>query len=186
MDDSEIIELYFARNEAAIHETDLKYGKFCSNISRNILRNELDVEECLNDTYLHTWNSIPPTRPDSFIAYLGRLVRNISLNLLKAKHTKKRGSGEYELVYDELSNTVPSTDYVKDVYEGIALKDIINQWLGSLPKTHRQVFVGRYWYFDSISDIASKMGYSESKTKMLLLRLRTKLKEYLESEEIYL
>lgn len=186
MEDGEIIELYFARNEDAISETDAKYGRYCSNISRNILRNEPDVEECVNDTYLHTWNSIPPTRPTSLMAYLGKIVRNISLNLFKAKHTKKRGSGEYELVYDELSNVVPASDRVEDIYEGMALKDLLNRWLDSLSSEQRLVFVGRYWYFDSVSSISAKMGYSESKTKMLLLRLRNKLKEYLESEEIHL
>lgn len=186
MEDTEIIELYFARNEAAIHETDLKYGRLCSNISRNIVRSEPDVEECVNDTYLHTWNSIPPTRPASLMAYLSKIVRNISLNLLKARHTKKRGAGEYALVYDELSNVVPSSEFVEDIYEGIALKDLLNRWLDSLPAEQRMVFIGRYWFFDSVTEISAKMGYSESKTKMLLLRLRGKLKEYLESEEIHL
>ena len=186
MEDCEIIELYFARNESAISETDRKYGRFCSNVSRNIVRDDMDVEECVNDAYLHTWNSIPPTRPISLMAYLAKLVRNISLNVLKARNTKKRGSGEYELVYDEISNVVPSNESVEDVYEGISLKDLLNRWLDSLPAEHRMVFVGRYWFFDSISTISVKMGYSESKTKMLLLRLREKLKEYLESEEIHL
>ena len=120
------------------------------------------------------------------MAYLGKIVRNISLNLFKAKHTIKRGSGEYELVYDELSNVVPASDRVEDIYEGIALKDLLNRWLDSLSSEQRLVFVGRYWYFDSVSSISAKMGFSESKTKMLLLRLRNKLKEYLESEEIHL
>lgn len=186
MEDGEIIELYFARNEAAIRETDAKYGRYCSSISRNILRNESDVEECINDTYLHTWNSIPPTRPTFLMAYLGKIVRNISLNLFKAKHAKKRGMGENELIYNELTNVIPATDCVEDVYEGMALKDILNRWLNSLTHEQRLIFVGRYWYFDSIASISAKMGCSESKTKMILLRLRNKLKEYLESEEIHI
>ncbi len=186
MEDHEIIRLYFARDEAAIRETDRKYGGFCANISWNILQNTLDVEECVNDTYLHIWNSIPPVKPLSLMAYLGKVIRNLSLNLRKAKCAQKRGGGQYDLVYDELSQVVPSSESVEDSYGEIVLRDLLNRWLATLPEEHRLAFVGRYWFFDSIRDISARMGCSEGKTKMLLLRLRRRLKVYLEGEGISL
>lgn len=186
MEDEKIIELYFARDEAAIKETAAKYGSYCSSISRNILKNDSDAEECVNDTYWHAWNSIPPTRPTYLMAYLGRIVRNISLNVFKSKHAKKRGSGENELIFDELTHMIPSTDNVEDIYEGIALKDVLNRWLSTLSHEQRLIFIGRYWYFEPIALISAKVGCSESKTKMILLRLRNRLREYLESEEIHI
>ncbi len=186
MEDREIIELFYSRDELAIHETSLKYGRFCSNISRNILHNEWDVEECVSDTYLHAWNSIPPAQPHSFMAYLGKITRNISLNLLKFKQAEKRGAGRFELALDELSELITSSNSTDDIADRIALRDSINRWLDTLTHQQRMVFVGRYWYFDSIIEIAIKLGYSEGKTKMLLLRLRKSLKEHLESEGVHL
>ncbi len=185
MEDCDIINLFFARDEAALTEIVKKYGNFCTSISRNILHNDCDVEECVNGALLKLWNSIPPENPRYLMTYLGRIVRNISLNMLKAKHAKKRGAGECALIYDELTNILPTVNTVEDVYEGIALKEILNQWLDTLTPEQRMVFVGRYWYYDSISTISSKMGFSESKTKMLLSRMRKNLKEYLRNEEIH-
>lgn len=186
MDDRDIIELYFKRLESAITETANKYGKYCFRISYNILRNRQDAEESVNDTYWKAWNAIPPTRPSSLLAYLGKIVRNISLNRIKAKKTQKRGSGEYKLVYEELEGILSSPKFVNELIDEICLKDLINRWLGTLTAEQRMVFVGRYWYFDSISTISSKMDFSISKTKMLLFRLRNELKEYLESEGVTL
>lgn len=186
MDDRDIIELYFKRLETAIVETENKYGKYCFSISNNILRNRQDAEESVNDTYLQAWNSIPPTRPNSLFAYLCKIVRNISLNRIKAKRTQKRGSGEYELVYEELAYMISSPQSANDLIDEIFLKDLINKWLGTLTQEQRLVFVGRYWYFDSIATISSNMNFSVSKTKMLLLRLRNKFKEYLEREGVRL
>lgn len=186
MDDRDIIVLYFKRVESAITETAKKYGKYCFSISNNILHNRQDAEESVNDTYLQTWNSIPPTKPNCLLAYLGKIVRNISLNRIKAQQTQKRGSGEYELVYEELEGILSSSQTVEDIIDEISLKELINSWLEGLPPEHRMVFVGRYWYFDSISTISSKMDFSVSKTKMLLLRLRNNLKAYLESEGVHL
>lgn len=186
MDDREIITLYFKRVESAITETAKKYGKYCFSISNNILRNCQDAEESVNDTYLQTWNSIPPTNPNSLSAYLAKIVRNISLNRIKAQKTQKRGSGEYELAYEELAGIISSPQSVEDMIDEISLRDLINGWLDTLSPEQRMVFVGRYWYFDSISTISAKMDFSVSKTKMLLLRLRNDLKEYLESEGVHL
>ena len=186
MDDRDIIALYFKRLESAITETAKKYGKYCFSISNNILRNRQDAEESVNDTYLQTWNSIPPTKPNCLSAYLAKIVRNISLNRIKANKTQKRGSGEYELAYDELAGIISSPQSVEDMIDAISLRDLINRWLDTLSPEQRMVFVGRYWYFDSVATISTKMDFSVSKTKMLLLRLRNELKEYLESEGVHL
>lgn len=186
MDDRDIITLYFKRLESAITETAKKYGKYCFSISNNILRNHQDAEESVNDTYLQTWNSIPPTKPNCLSAYLAKIVRNISLNRIKAQKTQKRGSGEYELAYEELEGIISSSQSVEDLIDEISLRDLINRWLETLTPEQRMVFVGRYWYFDSIATISTKMDFSVSKTKMLLLRLRNELKEYLESEGVHL
>ena len=186
MDDHDIIALYFKRMESAITETANKYGKFCFGISNNILQNRQDAEESVNDTYLQTWNSIPPTKPNCLSAYLAKIVRNISLNRIKAQKTQKRGSGEYELAYEELEGIISSPQSVDDMIDEISLKDLIDRWLETLSPEQRMVFVGRYWYFDSVSTISAKMDFSVSKTKMLLLRLRNELKQYLESEGIHL
>lgn len=186
MDDRDIIALYFRRAESAIDETAKKYGKYCFNISNNILRNHQDAEECVNDTYIRTWNSIPPTKPNSLSAYLAKIVRNISLNRIKAQKAQKRGSGEFELAYEELTGIISSPQSVEDMIDEIFLRDLINRWLDTLSPEQRMVFVGRYWYFDSISTISDKMNFSASKTKMLLLRLRNELRKYLESEGVHL
>lgn len=186
MDDRDIIALYFRRAESAIDETAKKYGKYCFNISNNILRNHQDAEECVNDTYIRTWKSIPPTKPSSLSAYLAKIVRNISLNRIKAQNAQKRGSGEYELAYEELTGIISSPQSVEDMIDEIFLRDLINRWLDTLSPEQRIVFVGRYWYFDSISTISAKMNFSASKTKMLLLRLRNELRKYLESEGVHL
>lgn len=186
MDDRDIIALYFKRLESAITETAKKYGKYCFSISNNILRNRQDAEESVNDTYLQTWNSIPPTKPNCLSAYLAKIVRNISLNRIKASKTQKRGSGEYELAYDELAGIISSPQTVEDLIDEISLRDLINRWLETLSPEQRMVFVGRYWYFDSVTTISSKMDFSVSKTKMLLLRLRNELKQYLEREGVHL
>lgn len=186
MDDQDIIEMYFKRLETAITETANKYGKYCLCISNNILRNHQDAEESVNDTYLLAWNSIPPTNPSNLSAYLGKIVRNISLNRIMAKNAQKRGSGEYELVYEELEGIISSPQSVNEPIDEIYFNDLINRWLETLTIEKRMVFVGRYWYFDSIKTVSSKMNFSVSKTKMLLLRMRNNLKEYLESEGIHL
>ncbi|MCQ2425255.1 MAG: sigma-70 family RNA polymerase sigma factor [Lachnospiraceae bacterium] len=178
--------MYFNRNESAIGETAKKYGKYCLTISENILRNREDAEESVNDAYMQTWNSIPPVKPSNLRAFLGKIVRNLSLNRLKAQRTKKRGSGEYDLAFEELEEVITSPQSVEELVEEISCRDFINKWLSTLTPEQRMVFVGRYWYFDSVSEISDKMNYSVSKTKMLLLRLRGELKEYLENEGIHI
>ena len=184
MDDRQIIALYFARAESAITETAKKYGRLCFTVSDNILRDKNDAEECVNDAYLKTWDSIPPNDPPSLSAYIVKIVRNISLNRKKAKGALKRGSGEYESAYEELEEVVSSVQTTEDAADELFLRDIIDRWLGTLSADQRAVFVGRYWYFDPIPKIASRMGFSVGKTKTLLFRLRKDLREYLIREGV--
>ena len=184
MEDAQIIALYNQRLENAIVETDLKYGKLCRGISFHILNNREDSEECVNDTYLNTWNSIPPKEPKCFPAFLSKIVRNISLNKVKYKQTQKRGSGDYYLVLEECESILPSSNPVEESMEMSSLCEMINSFLGTISKQARLVFIGRYWYFDSISDISRKTGFSVSKVKMLLLRTRNELHQYLWKEGV--
>ena len=179
MDDNSIIELYFARDEQAISETKNKYGKYCLKIAYNVLGNSEDAEECENDTYLGVWNAIPPSRPQIFSAFIGRIARNISLKMLRAKTADKRRSSEAVISLDELGECIPDGQGFADSLEEGELAEIINSFLGSLNATERRVFVCRYWYCDSITDICKQFGFGQSKVKMMLLRTREKLSAYL-------
>ena len=182
MEDERIIDLYFERSEEAIKHTDMKYGSYCKTIAYNVLGSFEDTEECVNDTYLRTWNSIPPTRPSNLKAFLGKIARNISLNMLKASTAKKRCSGEYLVAYEELNTMCRAKESIDEAIDEITLKDCINRFLSELPKESRKMFVARYFCFESITRIAENLGYTESKVKMTLLRMRNSLKHYLESE----
>lgn len=186
MNDEKIIELYFLRSEDAIKFTDIQYGSYCKTIALNILNNMSDADECVNDTYLQAWNSIPPTRPNSLKAFLGTITRNISINKIKARMTQKRCICEYAIAYDELENLFQTNQSTDDQIEEIFLRDLINKFLSKLTKENRMIFVARYWYFESITEISKKLNISESKTKMSLLRTRNSLKKYLEREGIKL
>ncbi|MBQ9079574.1 MAG: sigma-70 family RNA polymerase sigma factor [Clostridia bacterium] len=177
MQDSQIIELYFARDEQAISATSAKYNSYCMQIAMNILHNNEDSEECVNDTYLAAWNSIPPNRPERLSAYLGRLTRNLSLNRYKSQHASRRGGGEFALSLDELDDCVADT--VSPEQDAEALGAIISEFLYTQSKETRQVFVRRYFYSDSISDICDRFGMSESRAKSMLHRTRLALRAYL-------
>lgn len=179
MEDAEIIQLYFQRNEKAIAETAAKYGKYCSSIAGNILDSQQDVEECVNDTYLNTWNAIPPQRPALFKAFLGKITRNLSFNRYKHSRADKRGGGQISLVLDELTECLPGGTEPETVLERKELVRTIEQFLSDLPKDRRVMFVCRYWYADSISDIALKYGISENSVSVTLNRLRKRLQRYL-------
>lgn len=179
MEDKDIINLYLERNEEAINETDKKYGGYCKTIARNILNNNEDAEECVNDTYLRTWNSIPPTIPNILSVYLGKITRNLSLDRLRYNKADKRGSGEINLVIDELSEILPGELGVEDEIEKKELLKFINEFLDTLSKDKCNIFICRYWYGYSISEIASKFGYSDRNVATILNRVRNKLKVYL-------
>ncbi len=179
MDDREIIQLYWDRNEQAIPATYEKYGKYCTSIAKNILGNNEDAEECVNDTFLNAWNSIPPHRPTLLPTFLGKITRNLSLNRYKRNMTDKRGNGQAHLVLDELSDFLSDTEDVERKIERKELINEINAFLAALPKNKRNVFVCRYWYFDSISDIGKRFNMTETNVSVTLNRLRTKLYSYL-------
>ena len=185
MDDSRIVDLYWQRNEQAIRETADKYGGYCMKISRNILSDIFDSEENVNDTYLQAWKSIPPYRPKSLKAFLGKLSRNLALNKYKAQRTRKRGSGEFAVSLDELSICTPSGITVEDELEIAALSKSINSFLYAQKTNMRNVFICRYFYCDSIEDISNRFGYSQSKIKSMLMRARARLRLHLEKEGYY-
>lgn len=182
MDDNKILELYEERNEKAIEQTASKYGKYCMKISFNILSDLSDSEENVNDTYMQAWNSIPPNRPQSLMAYLGKLARNSALNKLKAQNTLKRTAQSTSLSLDELSLCTPSSVHIENETEMAQLSQCISDFLKSQKEDMRNVFVCRYFYCYSIEDIAEKFAFSQSKVKSILLRVRGKLRAHLEKE----
>ena len=182
MDDQVIINLYFKRSENAIAETKTKYGRMLRGVAFGILKSTPDAEECENDTYLKTWDSIPPTKPIMFSAFLSKIIRNLSLDRYDHIHTEKRGSGEIPLLLDELSECIPDGNSTAEQAELEELKEIINVFLGSLKADARNIFMRRYWFGDSVQGIASYSGFGISKIKMSLKRSREELKEVLEKE----
>ena len=186
MEDRQIIALYNERSEAALSETEKKYGRYCRTVAYNILNNEEDSEECVNDTWLKAWEAIPPRCPDSLAAFLGKITRNLALNLYKHKNREKRGGGQTMLVLEELTECIPGTDSTEETVEEVLLTEVLNGFLEELPTEKRKIFMRRYWYMSSVKEIAKDYGLSESKVKMTLLRLRSKLKTVLEKEGILL
>ena len=179
-----IINLYWARSESAISETALKYNGYCMKIAMNILQNREDSDECVSDTYLKAWNAIPPQRPIVFSSFLGRITRNLSLDIYKKRKAKKRCGNEVELLLSELEGCIPSSFSVEAEYETGAIAKIMDSFLSSVDSDNRIVFVRRYWYADSISSISARFNMSESKVKSMLFRIRNKLKVYLEKEGV--
>ena len=180
MEDLEIIGLYFRRNEKAITETAAKYGTFCRNIALNILSNREDAEECVNDTYLQAWNTIPPQKPDKLGAWLGRVIRNIAYNLWKKNHRQRRYTGMEEILH-ELEDCIPSPVTERKMEEQ-ELTKVINAWIASLAKKDRILFVRRYWNGESVDALAKRAGVSAAAIAKRMYRLRLKLKATLEKE----
>ena len=185
MEDNQIIELYFRRDESALTETANKYGAFCLRIAMNVVNVMEDAEECVNDTYHCAWNQIPPTRPDSFKAFLGRIVRNFAISKYRALHAKKRFNG-LELMLSELSDCIPSTESVEQEVEAKELTEYINSWLAGLKQEDRVLFVRRYWYGDEVKDLARRCGVSGVQMTQRMLRLRRKLKDFLTEKGVVL
>ena len=184
MDDSKIVEMYLNRDENAINETKQKYNRYCFYIAYNILNSSLDSEECVNDAYLATWSSIPPSKPKSLRAYIGKIVRNISINRYNASKSKKRNVS-LELTLSELSEVIPDTTTNGELLtDELILKYALNAFVGSLKQETREIFVRRYWYLSSIKEIARDYGVTESKVKVTLLRTRELLRDYLRKEGI--
>lgn len=185
MTDQRIIELFWDRNELAINETQTKYGHFCYSIAFNILRNKPDAEECENDTYLSVWNTIPPDRPMCFSAFLGKITRNLSLKRLRSCKTQKRGGNEALLSLDELLECIPDHRSFDEMINERYLTELLNAFLRALPDNERRVFICRYWYCESVKEIAQEFGFGESKVKMMLLRTRQKLLTYLTEKGVF-
>ena len=182
MEDHQIVDLYWQRNESAIAETAAKYGNYLYGISNHILQNAEDAEECVNDTYNDAWQSMPPHRPSVLSTFLGKITRRISIDLWRKHSAEKRGGGVIPLALDELEECVSGTGDVEGEVERLELQKMLNDFLLALPRTERQVFMRRYWYMDSISGIAERFACSESRIKSMLYRTRNKLRAMLEKE----
>lgn len=179
MEDEHIVQLYWDRNESAIAESAKKYGTYCTSIANNILHNMADVEECVNETWLHAWNAMPPHRPSVLATFLGKITRNLSFDLYKKHHREKRGGGRIEEALDELAECVSGNEDIERQWETKELMKEINQFLLGLAEEKRAMFVLRYWYADRISEIAGRLNLSENAVSVSLNRIRRKLKTYL-------
>ena len=179
LEDKSIVELFWNRSEQGLEELNRKYGTFLFRMAYNLLSNKEDSEECVNDTYLNTWNAIPPHRPKMLSTFLGKIVRNLAFNRYKHNTADKRGGGEITAVLDELAGCVSGNEDTEQAYEYKELVAAINDSLSTLPAHKRNIFVCRYWYTDSISDIAARYNMTYAAVSMELNRLRTKLHNYL-------
>ena len=184
MEDKRIIDLYWQRDEQALTLTRRKYGAYCHAIASQILHNREDADECENDTYLRAWNAMPPDRPQGLRPYLGAITRRLSLDRWRERRSQKRGGGEVALSLEELGECVPHPDTVSETVDAAQTAAVLSDFLRSLPAAECDVFLRRYWYFDSVAQIAKRFGYSESKVKMILKRTRDKLRVCLKKEGI--
>ena len=182
MDDKNIVELYFSRNEEAITQTDKKYGRYCYSIAYNILINKEDAEECVSDTYMTAWRAIPPRRPSVLSTFLGKITRHISIDRWRERSASKRGGGEVTLALEELEDCVAGLQNVEMEYERKELIRAYVKFLDALPVMERRVFLCRYWYVYSVEAIAEKFGFSQSKVKTMLHRTRVKLRKQFAKE----
>ncbi|MGN0633019.1 MAG: RNA polymerase sigma factor [Oscillospiraceae bacterium] len=181
LEDEEIIKLYFERAQSAISETDKKYGAFCKSISIRLVGDDRDAEECVNDTYLKLWVTIPPQRPNSLCAFIGKIVRNLSLDCLRRKNAAKRREND-ALPFEELSECIPDNSSQNEWEERrrAEISDCINGFLSSLPQDQRVYFMRRYWYGEPLADIAERYGIPANNLGVIMHRLRKKLKKCLE------
>ncbi len=182
MQDDMIVELYWQRNEAAIRETELKYERYLSTIANNILNDMEDSKESVNETYLKAWNSMPPHKPCILATYLGKITRQLSIDIFRKRNRVKRRISEYAVSLSELEECISDGDTTAQNVDLQLLADAINTYLCTLSVEARSIFVGRYYYMDSVREIAGYFGMSESKVKSMLHRTRMGLKTYLEKE----
>jgi len=182
MNDQQIVDLYWAREEQAITESQCKYGAYCRTIAWNILSNRQDTEECVNDTWLRAWNAMPPQRPNLLAVFLGTITRNLSLDRWRKSQSQKRGGGQLEAVFSELEDCVSDGVSLEERLNRHALSNLLDRFLSALPQRDRCIFVRRYWYADSIRDIAQKYHMTQSAVKVNLHRSRNKLRTLLEQE----
>lgn len=185
LDDSKIIELFFERSDQAIVELSKKYGSVFTRVADNILNDRRDSEECVNDAYLGAWNTIPPQKPDPLCSYVCRIVRNLAINKYHANTAVKRNS-IYDVAFDELENCLCETACVEDSFGAKELAHLLDDFLETLDKENRVMFVRRYWYSDSLADIAKLFQTSKHNVSVRLSRTRQKLKKYLMKEGVSL
>lgn len=183
MTDEKIVQMFFERNEDAIGEIDYKYRRYLKYISVNILKDECLADDVIDEVYLKAWSLIPPETPDSLKAYLAKITRSLSINAVEKKMALKRGAGEYPICLDEIDRLI-SDEAINSIDESLDLREIINSFVRSLGYEERRIFIRRYWYFNSIKEIARGYSISEGKVKISLMRTRKKLKKRLEKEGI--
>lgn len=176
MEDKRIVQLYWDRDQSAIAESSAKYGAYCTSIAFNILLSRDDAEECVNDTWLRAWNAMPPHRPSVLSTFLGKITRNLSFDRYRKLRREKRGGGSIEEALDELGECVSGTDSTETQWEMKELMTEIDEFLLTLPEDKRYMFILRYWYADSISEIARRLHISENNVSVSLNRIRRKLK----------
>ena len=182
MSDEEIVEMYWQREERALSATDEKYGKYLYTIAYNIVHNNLDSEECLNDTYLGAWESIPPNRPNLFLVYLSKIMRNVAVDKYRSNSAKKNIPSSLVQSLDELDETVPYSPSLEEERAIDELRELLNKWLRGLSESERFLFVCRYYYADTIKDIANMLGITERTVFRQLSKLKKNLREHLEKE----
>lgn len=182
MEDNEIVALYWQRDENAIKETEQKYGNYLFKIACNILCNQEDSRECVNDTYFKAWNSIPPHKPVFLAAYLGKITRQQSIDIFRRQNREKRKGSEYAIALSELEECISGGNTTAQTADLHLLTEAIGSYLRSLTPEARNTFVGRYFYMDSLKEVADYYGMSQSKVKSMLYRTRKGLKECLEKE----
>ena len=182
MEDCRIIELYWQKNADAISETYSKYEAYCFTIADHILNNAEDSEECVNDTWLHAWNAMPPQRPNVLRMFLAKITRNLSINRFNTRSAEKRGGGEIILVLDELADCLAGGTDAEAVYEVKELEECIRRFVRGLPERDGNVFVRRYFFTEPVSAVAGRYGLTENNVAMILSRTRKKLKDKLANE----
>ncbi len=185
MEDKAIIQLYWDRSDEAIPATDEKYGSQCRGLSARILQSREDAEECVNDTWLRAWNTMPPQFPGSLRAYLLKIVRNLSIDRWRAESSRKRGGGAAELVL-ELEDCLPPAPSAEEVTEARAAAEVIDRWLDRLPVEDRVIFLKRYWYGMTVKEIARQFSCTQNHMAKRLFRLRNSLRAALEQEGVIL
>ena len=182
MEDTRIVDLYWQRSEAAIEETEQKYGPYCRTIAYNILANQEDTEECVEDTYMSAWNAMPDKRPSRLSPFLGRITRNLALDRVDERNRQKRGGGETAICLEELSDCIPSGYSLDAEIEARELGRQISGFVKQLPEPEKSVFIARYFFMAPIGEIAEKRRFSQSKVKVMLYNTRKKLLRHLQKE----
>ena len=182
MDDRDILELYNARNESAIDRTAEKYGSYCRAVAFHILQNDEDAEECVNDTWWRAWNVIPPQNPPCLRLFLGKITRNLSLDVFKRHHREKRGGGSLPLVLEELKECLPAQNTTEEQVDETLLTELIDRFMSTLSERDRWIFLRRYWNTDSVQEIADALAMDANTVKVMLYRTRKKLRCALEKE----